>query len=117
MALLPKTASDVESIDLPILPPRLLVTNLMHLPMMPTAERHGELITDLKTDRSRLRKTKMVGIGWLPQLLSVTAMDRGKAAALFWGLIRSQSDLPEKSRYSTVWGASFPIGRMPSPSA
>ena len=83
MALLPKTASDVESIDLPILPPRLLVASLMQLPMMSTAEWHGELITDLKTDRSRLRKTKMVGIGWLPQLLSVTAMDRGKAAALF----------------------------------
>ena len=66
MALLPKTTSYLESIDPQALPPRLLVASLMQLPMMPAAERHGELITDLKTDRPRLRKAQMMRIGWLP---------------------------------------------------
>ena len=66
MALLPKTASCLESIDPHALPPRLLVASLMQLSMVSTAERHGEFITDLKTDRPWLRKTQMVGIGSLP---------------------------------------------------
>ena len=66
MALLPKTSSDLKSIDLQVLPPRLLVASLMHLSMMPTAERHGELITNLKTDCPRLRKAQMMRIGRLP---------------------------------------------------
>jgi hypothetical protein len=66
MALLPKTASDLEGIDPQALPPRLLVASLMRLAMMPTAEWHGEFITDLKTDRPRLRKAQMVRIGRLP---------------------------------------------------
>ena len=66
MALLPKTSSDLESIDLQVLPPRLLIASLMHLPMVPAAERHGELIADLKTDRPRLRKPQMMRIGRLP---------------------------------------------------
>ena len=64
--MLPKTSSDLKSIDLQVLPPRLLVASLMHLPMVPTAERHGEFITDLKSDRPRLRKAQMVRIGRLP---------------------------------------------------
>ena len=61
-----RPASDLEGIDLQVLPPRLLVASLMHLPMMPTAERYGELIADFKTDRPRLGKAQMVRIGRLP---------------------------------------------------
>ena len=66
MALLPKTVSCLESIDPQALPPCLLIASLMQLPMVPAAERHGELITDLKTDRPRLRKPQMMRIGRLP---------------------------------------------------
>ena len=64
--MLPKTSSCLESVDPQALPPRLLVASLMQLPMMPTAERHGELIADLKTDCPWLRKAQMVWIGRLP---------------------------------------------------
>ena len=66
MALLPKTVSCLESIDPQALPPGLLIAGLMQLPVMPAAKRHGELITDLKTDRPRLRKPQMMRIGRLP---------------------------------------------------
>ncbi|MGB8045758.1 MAG: hypothetical protein WCF66_22665 [Pseudolabrys sp.] len=66
MALLPKTSSDLKSIDLQVLPPRLLIASPMHLPMVPAAERHGELVADLKTDRPRLCKAEMMGIRRLP---------------------------------------------------
>ena len=38
----------------------------MKLPMMTTAKRYCELITDLKAESSRLCKTKMMRISWLP---------------------------------------------------
>jgi len=38
----------------------------MQLPMMPAAERHGELIADLETDGPRLRKAEVMRIGRLP---------------------------------------------------
>ena len=63
--MLPKTTRDLERIDLQILPPSDLVASLMELPMVTAAKRNGELITDLETDRARLRKTQMVWIGWL----------------------------------------------------
>ena len=66
MALLPKTVSCLESIDPQALPPRLLIASLMQLTMVPTAERHGELITHLETDRPWLRKAQMMRIGRLP---------------------------------------------------
>ena len=66
MALLPKTVSCLESIDPQALPPGLLIASLMQLSMVTAAERHGELITDLETDRSRLRKPQMMRIGRLP---------------------------------------------------
>ena len=66
MALLPKTVSCLESIDPQALPPGHLIAGLMQLTMVPAAERHGELITDLETDRPRLRKAQMMRIGRLP---------------------------------------------------
>ena len=38
----------------------------MKLPMMATAERDCELVADLKAESSRLCKTKMMRIRWLP---------------------------------------------------
>ena len=66
MTLLPKTSCDFEGINLEIFPPGLFVAGLVKLPMMAAAERHGELVADLKTDRPRLRKSKMMRIGRLP---------------------------------------------------
>ena len=66
MSLLPKTSRDLERIDLQILPPGNLIAGLMKLPMMTATERNGELVTDLESDRTRLCKAQMVGIGWLP---------------------------------------------------
>ena len=66
MGLFPKMLRRFQRIDLQVLPPRLLVASLMHLSMMPPTERHSEFITDLKTDRPRLRKTQMMRIGRLP---------------------------------------------------
>ena len=64
--MLPKRICDLERIDSPSLPPHLFVASLVQLPMMTATERHSELITDLETDRARLRKTQMVWIGWAP---------------------------------------------------
>ena len=64
--MLPKTSCDVQGIDLQVFPPSCLIAGLMQLPMMTAAERHGELITDLETDRPRLRKPQMMRIGGLP---------------------------------------------------
>ena len=37
----------------------------MQLPVMPAAQRDTKLITDFQTDRARLSKSKMMGIGRL----------------------------------------------------
>jgi hypothetical protein len=63
--LLPKSFGDLERIDVESLPPRQLITGLMQLPMMTTAEGHSEFVADFKTDRSRLRKPQVMRIGWL----------------------------------------------------
>ena len=65
MALLPKTVRSPEHRSSSF-PPRLLIASLMQLSMMPTAERHGELIADFETDRPWLRKAQMMRIGRLP---------------------------------------------------
>lgn len=41
------------------------ISSLMQLPVMPAAERHSELIADFQTNRARLSKSKMMGIGRL----------------------------------------------------
>ena len=46
-------------------PPCSLVTIAVNLAMMSTAERHGELIADFKTQGSGLRKPKVMRIGRL----------------------------------------------------
>jgi hypothetical protein len=58
MSLLPKIFRDHKRID-------LQGTCLMQLPVMPTTERHGELIADLQTNAARLRKSKMMRVAWV----------------------------------------------------
>jgi len=62
----PKRVCDLERIDAPSPPPHLFVASLVQLPMMTTTERHSELIAHFETDRSLLRKTQMMRIGWAP---------------------------------------------------
>ena len=66
MIFLPKACCDLQCIDLEGFPPIFLIAGLMQLSVMTPAKRHGELITDFKTDRPRLRKAQMMWIGWLP---------------------------------------------------
>ena len=66
MILFPETFCDLPCIDLQVLPPSNFIASLMHQSMVTSAERHGELITDLEADRTRLRKPKMMWVGWLP---------------------------------------------------
>ena len=61
-ALLPEALSDLKRIDLQILPPGHFIARLMELPMVTTAERHGELITDFETKRSGLSKAQVMWI-------------------------------------------------------
>lgn len=63
---LPKTPCDFQGIDLPIPPPSLFVAGLVQLPMMPSTKWHSELIAHFESNCSRLRKSKMMRIGWLP---------------------------------------------------
>jgi hypothetical protein len=66
MRSLPKLPRDFQGVDPYVLPPSDFVTSLVQLSMMTAAERHGELITHLKTHRPRLRKTQVMWIGRLP---------------------------------------------------
>ena len=62
-AFLPKTLGDLQRFDIQVVPPGHFVTDMMQLLMVITAERHGELIADFKTQRSGLSKAQMVRIG------------------------------------------------------
>src|SRR4051794_187484 len=62
-ALLPKFLCDREWIDIHVVPPGSLIAGMVQLPMVDAAEWHGELVTDLFAHRTRLRKTKVMGIG------------------------------------------------------
>lgn len=44
MGLLPLLLGDVQWLDLELLPPGDFIAGLVQLPVMPTAERNGELI-------------------------------------------------------------------------
>ena len=59
--MLPETFCDLKRIDLQIVPPGSLIAGLMQLSVMAAAQRYGELITHLETDRPRLRKPQVMG--------------------------------------------------------
>src|SRR6476620_9025156 len=52
---LPECPRDFQGIHSVTVPPRTFIAGLMQLPVMPAAKRHGELITHLETDGSRLQ--------------------------------------------------------------
>jgi len=58
----PKRASGRKWIYSGVAPPRSLIAAAMDLTVMCAAQRHRELIAHLATERTRLRKTKMVRI-------------------------------------------------------
>src|SRR6516162_1974036 len=59
---LPELAGNLDRVYAGLPPPIALVARAMHRTMMPTAERHRELIADLAAERTGLGKSEMVGI-------------------------------------------------------
>ena len=47
-------------------PPRGFIAAAMHLAMVPSTQRHSELIADLAAECPALRKSQVVGIAGLP---------------------------------------------------
>src|SRR5215470_2535446 len=66
MRLIPEALGKLERIDSPVLPPDHFVAHTMQFPVMTATERDREFIAHLETDRSRLGKSEMVRIRWLP---------------------------------------------------
>src|SRR5262249_21138377 len=58
----PEPAGDLDWINTGLFPPRALVACTRHRSMMAAAERDGELIAEFAAERTRLRKSKVVGI-------------------------------------------------------
>jgi hypothetical protein len=52
-----------EGIDSPSLPPGDLVSGVMIVTVMDSAQRYGELVADLESHRARLGEPQMVGVG------------------------------------------------------
>ena len=57
---LPKPLCAVQWIDIELLPPCEFISALVKLTMMKPAERHGEFVTHLATERALLSKPKMM---------------------------------------------------------
>jgi hypothetical protein len=64
-ALLPKSLGNLQRFDIQVVPPSHFVTGLLQLLMVITAEWHGELVADFKTQGARLRKSQVMRIGRL----------------------------------------------------
>ena len=62
MRLQPQRAGNDIRVDTGLLPPRGFIATAMDLPMMAPAQRHGELIADLASERAVLREAKVMGI-------------------------------------------------------
>jgi hypothetical protein len=62
--VLPEPQRHWNRIDVELLPPRGLVTTAMELAVMEPADRHGKLVTDSVSKRSRLRKREVMRIRW-----------------------------------------------------
>jgi hypothetical protein len=65
MTLLPKSFGDLQGIDLQIFPKSGFVPGLMNLAVVSAAERDGELVADLATERLRLAKAQVMRVSWL----------------------------------------------------
>ena len=62
ITLFPQSFGNLERINIEILPPGRLVSRLMNLPMVPTAEWYGKLIADFQPQCSGLGEAKVVRI-------------------------------------------------------
>ena len=58
----PEIPSHFDGLYLEVSPPRDLVAKAVQIPMMLTAQGHGELVTDLASEGSWLRKFQVMGI-------------------------------------------------------
>ena len=65
MTLLPKSFGDLQGIDLQIFPKSGFVPGLMNLAVVSAAERDGELVADLATERLRLAKAEVMRVSRL----------------------------------------------------
>ena len=59
---MPKLASRFDRCNLNICPPRDFVAMAMQVAMMFTAQRHGEFVADLASERSGLRKFEVMRV-------------------------------------------------------
>ena len=64
MRFKPQGARRHDRINTRLVPPCRLVAGAMDFAMVATAQRDGELIADLAAERSTLRETQMMGVGW-----------------------------------------------------
>ena len=65
MRLRPKLLGDFERLDFKIVPPRHFIAGLVQLAVMTAAKWDCELIAHFETERSGLRKAKMMRIAGL----------------------------------------------------
>ena len=72
MRLIPEALGNLERIDPPVLPPDHFIARTMQFPVMTAAERDCEFIAHLETDCSRLGKSEVVRVRWLPHSFGKT---------------------------------------------
>ena len=61
----PERLGHAEGIDADCLPPALFVADAMHFAVVHAAERDGELVARLASERARLRVAQVMRVGWL----------------------------------------------------
>ena len=64
MAFEPKQTGRIHRIIAHITPPGRFIAAAVYVAMVPAAQWDGELVADLSTECSALRKAEMMGIGW-----------------------------------------------------
>jgi len=65
MRLFPKPLGDLQRFEVEVSPPGHLVAGLMQLPVMPAAERNGELVADFESNGSGLCKPQVMRVAGL----------------------------------------------------
>ena len=65
MRLFPELPGDAERVNLKFVPPGHLISRLVQLPVMTTAERHRKLVAHLDAQSARLREAQVVRVAGL----------------------------------------------------
>jgi len=60
-----ESSGNSKSINAGLFPPCNFITRAVNFAMVAPAERDGELVADLASQRAQLREPEMVGVGWL----------------------------------------------------